>query len=173
MMTDTVAGVSHHKIQALLWKELSPGNYWVYPVGDPAACHGTDSQFATVIIWQNGLWITYGDRLEPVGEAWDKYQFVPCRRPPLEYVQFHGVSKIEPMRVNDDVLMSGVFTVTNDQKEWLARTQSVVASQAQPLIKSFLYRIETQAGEPLSKWRSLEALAITEAMANVMQKSLN
>lgn len=158
------------RVKALLWNELSPGNYWVYPMSDQAAWFGTDGQFVTVILWEGGLWLTCNDHLEAVNETWEKCQFVPCVRPPLAHVEFQVVPKVEPVKVNDDVLMCGALTVTHAQKEWLASTQSVVASRAQPLVNSLQYRIETLAGEPLSKWRSLEALAITEAMAAVEQK---
>jgi hypothetical protein len=159
-------------IKALLWNELVPGNYWVYPVGDSDAWSGTDSQFVTVIHWKGGLWLTCDDLLEAVNEAWETCQFVPCRRPPQADVEFQSMPSIEPVVANDDVLMSGIYVVTAAQKAWLASTQSVVATKAQPLINSLLYRIENQAGEPLSEWRSLEALAITEAMSSVVQTQL-
>jgi hypothetical protein len=87
-MIDCALGAAPEKLKALLWSELVPGNYWIYAVGDPTAPVGKDSQFATVILWQGGLWITHGGRLEALTEAWSHIQFVACRRPPEGMIAF-------------------------------------------------------------------------------------
>lgn len=74
------------------------------------------------------------------------------------------------MIVNDDILMSGAFTVSDEHKAWLITNEAVVISRSQPMINSLQFRVESKAGEPLSGWYMMEALAICSAMARVSKE---
>lgn len=74
------------------------------------------------------------------------------------------------MIVNDDIIMSGAFTVSDEHRAWLITNEAVVVSRSQPMINSLQFRVESKAGEPLSSWCMMEALAISSAMTRASQE---
>jgi hypothetical protein len=176
LMTEMVAVTAvAPKPTLLLWNELTVGEYWAFPLNPYPG--QAECELVSVTEYRGTLSIDGDNQNEYLNESWARFQYLPHVQPRADDVVFQSVepsikvqgksaSKIDSVLVDHQVLMSHVVTVTNEQKEWLARTKSVVASRTQSMINSLLYRIENQAGEALTEWRAFEAQAISEAMAS-------
>lgn len=78
------------KPKLLQWNELTPGDYWAFPVSaaDEAYDENEGSQFVMVSEWKGSLSIDGESESGDLDESWGSYQFLPYVRTARAQVEF-------------------------------------------------------------------------------------
>lgn len=74
----------------LQWNELTPGDYWAFPVSVAEETYDQDegSQFVMVSEWKGSLSIDGESESGDLDESWGSYQFLPFVRPARSQLEF-------------------------------------------------------------------------------------
>lgn len=90
------------KIKALLWNDLTPGDYWAFPMREAVIARDHRAEYASVYGEPGDLSIEHGGGIGPLDEAFAGYQFVKGVRVERDDVQFHPVYKISGRAISAD-----------------------------------------------------------------------
>ena len=89
-MEPSPAPAQAEKPKLLQWNELTPGDYWAFPVCAAEKAYDKDegSQFVMVSEWKGSLSIDGESESGDLDESWGSYQFLPYLRPARSQVEF-------------------------------------------------------------------------------------
>jgi hypothetical protein len=77
------------KIKALLWNELTPGEYWAFPMREANIERDSGAEHAYVFGTQGELSIQHAGGTAPLDDQFESYQFVKGERVQRDDVAFH------------------------------------------------------------------------------------